>query len=361
MSGSRIESSNISNGNANASGSTQGPAGGILDFVLNPLKWIFQARQLTINPDQETRLFLSDFERRYSDVHPEFHGRSYKSAVREAFRESKFLIIYLHSPLHENTDQFCQQVICKREVADYCNRSAVTWAGSVWDTEAYELSHQLRVATYPFVAMLMCRSEGMAEVVDRYQGTIEAGSLLNRLRNVMLSFQTNMNSARVQQQRRRADSILREEQDRDFRETEAQDRANRERREREAAESRAREEEVRVQQEREAAVAEEAKATMQRRVEQMQAEPTTSTDVATVRFQLPNGSKVTRRFEKGALIRSVYDWLEVHLFSVQSETTRFSISTAHPKVELKDEHLDSTVESVGLFPRGMLYVQDLDL
>ena len=136
MSGSRIASSNISNGNANASGSTQGPAGGILDFVLNPLKWIFQARQLTINPDQETRLFLSDFERRYSDVHPEFHGRSYKSAVREAFRESKFLIIYLHSPLHENTDQFCQQVICKREVADYCNRSAVTWAGSVWDTEA---------------------------------------------------------------------------------------------------------------------------------------------------------------------------------------------------------------------------------
>ena len=100
---------------------------------------------------------------------------------------------------------------------------------------------------------------------------------------------------------------------------------------------------------------------MQRRVEQMEVEPAAGADVATVRFQLPNGSKVTRRFQKDALIRSLYDWLELHFFTTHSETKRFSISTAHPKVELKDEHLDSTVERVGLFPRGMLYVQDLDL
>ena len=126
------------------------------------MKWLFQARQLTINPDQETRLFLTNFERQYSDVHPDFHGRSYISAVRQAHRESKFLIIYLHSPLHENTERFCQQVLCKREVAEYCDNNVVTWAGSVWNTESYRLSHQLRVATYPFVAMLMCRSESEA-------------------------------------------------------------------------------------------------------------------------------------------------------------------------------------------------------
>ena len=62
LSGTRIASSNLSNGSANAGDVTQGPAGGIIDFVLHPLKWIFQARQFTINPDQETRLFLSDFD-----------------------------------------------------------------------------------------------------------------------------------------------------------------------------------------------------------------------------------------------------------------------------------------------------------
>ena len=354
--------SNDVNNNDGGMTTTQGPAsGGILDFVFSPLSWIFRARQTTINPDQETRLFLSGFDRKYSEQHPSFHGRSYIDAVRKAHRESKFLIVYLHAPLHEDTDKFCQQVLCRREVSDYCDRSAVTWAGQIWDTEAYALSQQLRVSTYPFVAVLMCRSEVEVEIVDRVQGKIEAGSLLNRFRNVMASFETHINTVRQTQQRQRADSLLREEQDREFREAEAQDRRNRERREQEMAEARVKEQEARLVEEREKAAEADRIANMERRKAELSEEPSAGTDIATVRFLLPNGSKVTRRFTKDTCIKTVHEWMEVHFYSIESTTSNFSLSTAHPKVELTGSHLTSTLEAAGLFPRGMLYVQDLDL
>ena len=91
----------------------------------------------------------------------------------------------------------------------------------------------------------------------------------------------------------------------------------------------------------------------------MPTEAAVGAGTATVRFQLPNNSKVTRRFDKEASVQELYDWLEVYFYDNNSDTKRFSLSTTHPKVELED--MGATVNSVGLFPRGMLYVQDLDL
>lgn len=34
-----------------------------------------------------------------------------QDATRQAQRENKFLLIYLHSPMHEDTPQFCRQTI----------------------------------------------------------------------------------------------------------------------------------------------------------------------------------------------------------------------------------------------------------
>ncbi len=341
----------------------QANAGGLMNFVLNPFKWLFQERIMTINPDQETMLFVNDFNRQYSAQHPRFHGRSYTDAVRQAFRNSKFLVVYLHSPMHEDTSKFCQQVLCNPEIAEHCDRTALTWAGQVWDSEAYFLSQQLRVSTYPFMAILMPKSETVVEIADRVQGKIGASSLLARLRNVMRTFEGHLNQVRQAEQRRRADSLLREEQDREFRESEAQDRRNRELREQEEREERQRaEQEARAQ--REAAQAEEAAATakassIESKKAAMPTEPMASADVATVRFQLPTNAKVTRRFKRDALVKDMHDWLEVYFYENKSDTKRFSVSTAHPKVELTD--MGATVDSVGLFPRGMLYVQDLDL
>ena len=133
---------------------------------------------------------------------------AHTDAVRQAHRNSKFLIVYLHSPMHEDTNKFCEQVLCNLEIAEHCDRTALTWAGRVWDSEAYFPSQQLRVSTYPFMALLMPKSETMVEIADRVQGRIEASSLLARLRNVMRTFEGHLNRVRQAEQRRRADSLL---------------------------------------------------------------------------------------------------------------------------------------------------------
>ncbi len=41
----------------------------------------------------------------------------------------------------------------------------------MWDTEAYSLSIQLKASTFPFLALLVCQSERIVQVVNRIQGT----------------------------------------------------------------------------------------------------------------------------------------------------------------------------------------------
>lgn len=39
-----------------------------------------------------------------------FMAESYREAVQEAARQHKFLMVYLHSPLHQDTPDFCRYV-----------------------------------------------------------------------------------------------------------------------------------------------------------------------------------------------------------------------------------------------------------
>lgn len=46
----------------------------------------------------------------------------------------------------------------------------VVWGGSVWNPEPYNLSLQLKVSTFPFLALLSCESERSVQILDRIQG-----------------------------------------------------------------------------------------------------------------------------------------------------------------------------------------------
>jgi hypothetical protein len=52
--------------------------------------------------------FLSTFELEYGTEHPTFVQDSYKAAVRQANNEAKYLMVYLHSAVHEDTPAFCR-------------------------------------------------------------------------------------------------------------------------------------------------------------------------------------------------------------------------------------------------------------
>ena len=88
-----------------------------------PLRWLFQTHPIALNPEagitittsnipsssslsssssssKDTRRFIQDFESSFGSQHPSFHENGYQSAVSLAHRNSKFLLIYLHSPMH---------------------------------------------------------------------------------------------------------------------------------------------------------------------------------------------------------------------------------------------------------------------
>jgi len=181
---------------------TDAAPNGLFGLLFIPIRWLFQARPISLNPNQDTERFIDDYNLRVSSTHPNFHSGSYQSAVATAFERSKFLLVYLHSPLHEDTPRFCRGVLSAPGVVNYSNENLITWAGRVWDPEAYGLSTQLRATTFPFVALLVCQSSRSVQIADRIQGYVEENVLLERIQNSVNAFNNVINQNQLEQQRR---------------------------------------------------------------------------------------------------------------------------------------------------------------
>lgn len=138
----------------------------------NPLKWIFQTRQSSLNTTVDTQKFIDEFDADFGVQHPTFAAGSYQTAVQQAYRDSKFLLVYIHSPMHDETAKFCHQALCTEGISRFINENMIMWAGSVWHPEAYALSSQLRATSYPFLAVLICQSERAVQVADRISGEL---------------------------------------------------------------------------------------------------------------------------------------------------------------------------------------------
>lgn len=52
--------------------------------------------------------FPTEFESRYGNVHPNWSSSSFQQLASQAKTQFKFIFVYLHSSLNENSDQFCR-------------------------------------------------------------------------------------------------------------------------------------------------------------------------------------------------------------------------------------------------------------
>ena len=80
-----------------------------------PVRMLGRALRLLFGPSRPVsfgpsaaQAFVDRFEREYGQVHPSFVVDGYKQAVQLATAQSKFLLVYLHSPLHQDTPRFCR-------------------------------------------------------------------------------------------------------------------------------------------------------------------------------------------------------------------------------------------------------------
>ncbi|KVH95278.1 Thioredoxin-like fold [Cynara cardunculus var. scolymus] len=253
--------------------------------------------------------FLSDFEILYGKRHPNFVPDGFTEAVQRSRREFKLLFVYLHSPEHPDTPEFCSVTLCSEIISAFINENFVSWGDSINANGGHKMSRSLKASRFPFWAVIMAA----------------AGQ---KLQSVLEESTPAFVAARLDTEEHRNNTRLSEEQDAVFEADQAKDHQQRE---------------GENQLEREAAFA-----------KSLGPEPEKGPDVTQVLVRLPNGERKGRRFHCTTTLQSLYDFVDS---SGCLEVGSYNLVTFFPRVVYGSDELSSTLEELGLYPRASLFVE----
>eukprot|EP00210_Caulerpa_lentillifera_P002127 g2041.t1 len=311
--------------------------------------------------------FVRSFRNCYGTEYPNFFEMGWKEAARAAENQSKLLFAYIHSPEHEDTDEFCQQVLASSDVIAFLNQHFICWGGSIDRSPAFVLATNLGATTYPFMCLLTS-TPTQTTMVASIQGTITGSELINILQQALDEQGAMMMERRAERQRRETDRQIIADQDLEYqRALEAdreRDRQNQEAEARAAAEeeaNRRRLEQERLIKEREL----EAKFTREENVKQrrfeksstLAAEPESGTGVVQVRVRLPDGSTHNRKFLESSKISEIYDYVD----SLESLSCwDYVLVCSFPRFEFGSDKRLKSLGELGIDHSVMLLVQSHD-
>ena len=115
--------------------------------------------------DAAARAFSSFFQSNYlpassnSTINP-FENMGYNKCITDATRQNKCVLIYLHSPLHRDSNSFCHNVLASSAIQTLiqANQHMLTvWGGSIHTADGAQVAKLLHVTKYPFVALVACQ------------------------------------------------------------------------------------------------------------------------------------------------------------------------------------------------------------
>ena len=228
-------------------------------------------------------------------------------------------MIVLISPEHDDTSTFVRETLLSPEVVNYIkdpNSKIILWAGSVQDSEAYQVSTSLNCSKFPFTALVVHTqndNSSSLSTVARITGPQPASAYVAKLRTAINQHSASLDQVRNTRNEQQATRNLREEQNSAYERSLAQDRERtRQRREAESAKARA-------EQEEKAKV--EAEEREKRRIEQWKmwraqsipAEPGPDVkDISRISIRLTSGERVIRKFPERAELEELYAFVECY-------------------------------------------------
>ncbi|WOH05254.1 hypothetical protein DCAR_0624668 [Daucus carota subsp. sativus] len=165
---------------------------------------------------QEEWAFLSNYEQQFGTVHPFFYACRFIEALKIAQDEHKFLFMYLHSPDHPFTPSFCKETLCSEVVVQFLDANFVSWGGLVDRGEGLHMANTLRPASFPFCAIVAPAPGDNLAVLQQIEGPVSPAELVEILQRTMEeqgSAFGDAAKAREEEERRRVDRRIREEQD----------------------------------------------------------------------------------------------------------------------------------------------------
>lgn len=271
-----------------------------------------------LNPRDTAARFAREFEEEYGQHDLKFFENGYAQAYDLAKKDLRFLLVVILSPEHDDTSTFIQGTLLSPEVVSYINdpqNKIILWAGSVQDSEAYQVSTALNCSKFPFAALVAHTPEDSPtsmSTITRISGLVTASAFVSRLQTAISRHSAALERARASRNEQQATRNLREEQNSAYERSLAQDR--------ERARQRREEEEARSRAEREAKAKAEAAEQETRNREQWKLwraqsippEPTSSDDVTRVSIRMTSGERVVRKFRAEADMEELYAFVECY-------------------------------------------------
>lgn len=340
----------------------------VIRIILWPLRYVsrlaFPANDLDgLSPavcSKAAQAFLSLLQKEGSTSVDHWSTTGFVALREEATESNSLILVYLHSPLHRQANTVIHQILLQTNFQEFLGQANLVGMGcTIHSGQGAHLAQMLNATSFPLLALLQ-PSRNNLQLLLSVQGPV-----LLKMRNADIVVQY-MSAALTRHQVQLAEQValrfqreqevqLRREQDEEYHATL---RADQERLERQQQE-----EEARLRQEREAIEREERD---QREKEGRLLHAQNLVGVAPerggtrIRFVLPSGKKLERRFESSATIGvlKAYLMLEFHNSEESEGFERIGLSTNYPKQTYEDD--DLTLEEAGLSPQAVLMVQDLD-
>ncbi|KAI8913963.1 hypothetical protein DFJ77DRAFT_55584 [Powellomyces hirtus] len=309
------------------------------------------------DPQAEAARFALDFDQKYGATHPEFFAGTYAQALQKAKTELRYLVAYLHSAEHDDTDAFCRRTLCAPELApELTRRNVLLWGGDIRNTEAFQVSNILGASRYPFLAIIAPHQSRLS-IVDRKEGPCSAADIVSSLTTVMERMDPELATLRAERQAREQTRLIREQQDEAY---QASLRADKEK-QRKASEEQARKDrERRRSSQREQALLDltaRKKARIAQLVADLPPEPPASTPNTTyLSIRLPGGSRALRRFHETDTVRQLYEFVETRELDPIPINRDFVVVGVFPRKEFNEP--EKTLKEVELCPSATLHVEE---
>jgi len=332
--------------------------------------WLFVWKRT--ERDAAESAFVEAFEADFGTHHPPFLRCSYREALQQASREHKLLLLYLHSPQHEDTQRFCRDTLCDEVLVDFMRENLIVWGGDVTRSEAHAVSLALQHTTFPHLALVLAGAK--PTLLSSFPGHCSPDELLHRLAQAVEDHSAALTAARRESEEMQYNRMLRAQQDAEFEASLAADRAREAAREAQATQAAAELEVTARSAQAEAAAAAAAEAA---RIESKRAaaerarpmaarrelgstslppEPASGDGIVQLVVRLPDGKRLQRRFASGATsVEQLFDWVASHSVPL---TTDFLLVTSHPRrVYVRSQQ---TLAGAGLEQAAALLVEIMD-
>ncbi|XP_022174084.1 FAS-associated factor 1-like isoform X2 [Myzus persicae] len=314
--------------------------------------------------------FIDEFQNRYGDMRPQFFLGTLDQAIKIACfkpaKDKRLLAVYLHHDRSVLSNLFCTQLLCFESVVQYLNTNFLVW---VWDmTHPSNRNRILQSASLSLGTMaeitlgaidsnrlpalvLFTRNRSNTEILSVINGDCNISELLSSLINAQEMFAIQQQVEIKEEGERNMREMIKVEQDEAYQQSLAIDRVKEETKILQEMEEKAIRSQIESQERQFAA---EKEAIRQRIVASLPDEPEPGDQVVKIRFRLPLGKFLERRFLASDILQVLFDYLYISGFS-QKE---FKVISSWPRRDLTTLGVTQTMKELNLYPQETLTLEE---